>query len=209
MSRSRSAAAVVVARSLMSLTLGAHLDRICPVWAESSAEALALAPEGPLHLQLRVALGHRLALVLALAALAHAQLDLHPAVLEVHRQRDEGVALPGDLVAQPLDLLGVEEQLAGAVRVVGADAVGVAVRRDVHAVQPDLPVDHPGIRVGQLHVAEAQALDLAAAQHDAALERLDDRVVVPCSAVGGDGGGHWSTDAIGDRFPDVTARAGW
>ena len=39
------------------------------------------------------------------------------------------------------------------------------------------------IRVGQLHVAEAQALDLAAAQHDAALERVDDRVVVPCPAV--------------------------
>src|SRR6476620_7220597 len=131
MSRSRSAAAVM-ARSLISLTLGAELDRICPVWKESSAEALALAPEGPLHLQLGVALGHRLALVLALAALAHAQFDLHPAVLEVHRQRDEGVALPGDLVAQPLDLLGVEEQLAGAVRVVGADAVGVGVRRDVH-----------------------------------------------------------------------------
>src|SRR6185436_12133089 len=105
MSRSRSAAAVVVARSLISLTLGADLDRICPVWTESSAEALALASEGPFHLQLGVALDH------------------HLAVLEVHRQRDEGVALPSDLVAQPLDLLGVEEQLAGAVRVVGADAV--------------------------------------------------------------------------------------
>ena len=52
-----------------------------------------LFPHCPFHLALCVPLGQGLALVVGLFALAQAQLYLHPAVLEVDRQRDQCIAL--------------------------------------------------------------------------------------------------------------------
>ena len=134
----------------------------------------------------RVALGDGLALVALLAALGQAQLDLGPAVPEVQAQRDERQALLGDAGLQAVDLVAVQQQLAAAVGVVGADPVGELVRGDVHALQPQLAVGPAGEGVGQLHLAEAQALDLAALQHEAGLDGVEHGVVVARPAVAGD-----------------------
>ena len=56
-----------------------------------------------------------------------------------------------------------------------------------------------GVGVGHLHLARPQALDLAAAQHQPGLERLEDGEVTPGLAVAGDelgaGGGMGSIEA--------------
>ena len=80
----------------------------------------------------------------------------------------------------------VQQQLAASVGIVGADAVGELVRGDVHALQPQLAPGPAGVGVGELDLAEPQALDLAALQHDPGLDGVEDGVVVARPAVGGD-----------------------
>ena len=87
-----------------------------------------------------VTLGDGVALVVALAAPGQGQVDLGPAVLEVDRQGDQGEGILGGPPPELVDLAAVQQQLAGAVGVDRAEAVGVDVRRDVHPVEPDLAV---------------------------------------------------------------------
>jgi hypothetical protein len=82
----------------------------------------------------------------------------------------------------------MQEQLAGTVRIVGTDSVGELVRRDVHTVEPHLAVDHAGVRIRDLQVPEPEHLHLAAVQHDARLDRVENGVVVPGLAIRGNGG---------------------
>ena len=72
-------------------------------------------------LALRVALRGCLALVVVLLALAHAQLDLHARVLEVDRERDEGVSVLLDERVELVDLTLVQQQPLGTVGVVIED----------------------------------------------------------------------------------------
>ena len=126
-----------------------------------------------------------LALVVVLLAAGQAQLDLEAAVLEVQLQRDEGVLAVADLARQRIDLGPVQQKLAGPARgVVGPVAVGVL--RDVQAAEPHLAVVDGGEGVVERRLALAQRLDLGADQHDTALPRVQDRVIVAGAAVGRD-----------------------
>ena len=49
----------------------------------------------------------------------------------------------------------------------------------MHAVEPQLAVHGAGVGVGELHLPEPEALHLAAGEHDAGFEHVEDRVVVP------------------------------
>ena len=128
--------------------VGRERDRVAS--PASVGVALEPAADGLLLLALGLAVGERVALVVGLLALGQPDLDLGAAVLEVERQRDQGVALVADLALDLGDLGLVEQQLAAAARrVVGPGALGVL--RDVDAVQPDLvgvdlgePVDERG-----------------------------------------------------------------
>ena len=138
------------------------------------------------HLHLHVALGHRLALVGLLAAAADAELDLHPAVLEVQRQRDEREVLDGQLVRQLLDLAAVHQQLARAVRVVGADAVRVWYGGMCTPSSHTWPLMMRANESATCAWPSRSDFTSLPRQHDAGLERLEDVVVAARATVAGD-----------------------
>ncbi len=82
--------------------------------------------------------------------------------------------------------LPVEEELAPAVGVVRTEPRRLAVRGNVDAVEPELAVDDPSVRVLQCDPPAAERLDLRALQDDPALDGLEDLVVVAGAAVGRD-----------------------
>ncbi len=90
------------------------------------ASAATLVPgrlrHRPTGLEIGVALGHELALVVLAATSAEGQLDLGTAVLEVERKRDERKSFPIDTCAQPVDLVSMDEKLAVPVGFVTEDA---------------------------------------------------------------------------------------
>src|SRR5205814_2520777 len=84
-------------------------------------------------------LAQGLALVVGLLAARDTDLDLDPAVLEVHGQRNDGHALLAGLGPDLLDLIAVQQELALAPRlVVRPRALGVL--GDVRPLEPDLAV---------------------------------------------------------------------
>ena len=151
-----------------------------------SPSPLAARPIARSISRLRVPLGDRLALVGLAPSSPERQLDLGPALAEVQAQRHERQALLGDAGLQAVDLVAVEEQLAPPVGIVGTDVGGELVRRDVHPLEPQLAGIAAGEAVGELDVAEAQALDLAPGEHDAGLDDVEHLVVVPGAAIAGD-----------------------
>src|SRR5215216_3916824 len=76
----------------------------------------------------------------------------------------------------------MEEELAVAVRVVGAER-RLLVRRDVEPDEPALAVAHRRIRLGEVGLARAQRLDLCAREHEARLDLLEQVVLVPRAAI--------------------------
>ena len=77
----------------------------------------------------------------------------------------------------------MQQQLARPIGIVRADTVGEQIRGNVDPIEPYPAVQHARACVGHLQMAESQALDLAALQDDACLERVEDLVVVPCLVV--------------------------
>src|SRR3954451_3844613 len=111
--------------------------------------------DDPLGLALRVALGHRLALVVLGLAAREGELDLAQATGEVERQRDEGVARLAGLADEPRDLRLVQQQLADAPGLVVGPGAEV-VLLDVQPAQEDLAVGDQRERVVQRHVPGPQ-----------------------------------------------------
>src|SRR5260221_6987691 len=144
------------------------------------------APPRPVHLALRFALGDGVALVLAGLTLAHAQLDLHPAVLEVEAQGDQRVTRLLLRFLQPIDLAAVEEQLAGALGLVILQGPGRLVGRNLRVEEKQLPTFSYRIRIRQLDAALAQRLHFRAGERDAAFQLALDVVLEAGAAVLGD-----------------------
>ena len=124
------------------------------------------------------------ALVVAAASLCQGNLDLGAPLLEVDLQRNQRESHFIDFADQPVDLPPMKQQLAGTFWIVSA-AGGETVWRDMSALQPHLTVPDIGVGVLELHLGIAQALDLGSTQDDAALKGIEDLVVVPGAAIGG------------------------
>ena len=77
-----------------------------------------LALHGAIHLAFHFALADRVALVVLLLAARQRQLDLGAPVLEVEAQRHQGEAAFFHFAGEARDLIAVQEQLAGAHRLV-------------------------------------------------------------------------------------------
>src|SRR6185312_10313311 len=134
-----------------------------------------------LALPVLVALGG--ALVGLLLAARETDLDLGDAALvEVDRQRHQCHALAFRRAQQLVALLAVEQQLARPPFLV-VEAVGRFVYRDMGIEQPQLALHLAGIGFRDAGMAAAQALHLAAQQHDAGLQRLVDEVIVAGAAI--------------------------
>src|SRR4051794_14739059 len=180
-------------------------------WRSSSAKALAVSTRaaeraarwrtatGPRSVRLQVLparhrprrlavvlpLPQRLPLVVVLLAARDGDLDLRAPVLEVQGQRhDRQAALAGRL-GEPQDLVPVQEQLALATGLVVRPRP-LGVLRDVHALEPRLPVVDAGEPVDKGRPPGAQGLDLGAGEHQAGLDDVLEVVVVPRLAVARD-----------------------
>ena len=68
----------------------------------------------------------------------------------------------------------------------GANAMGELIRRNMHSLKPHFAVVEPRVCVDDLHVAFPQTLDLAALQHDASFDNIQNGVVVTRLAIAGD-----------------------
>src|SRR5690606_25995377 len=115
-----------------------------------------------------------------------AELALHAPALVVQVERHERVAGPFDLADQLVDLVALQQQLAG------AHGIGLHVggrfgqRRDVRADQEKLGVADHDVAFLQLGAAGANGLDLPAFEDEAGFETLLDEVIVEGLFVLGD-----------------------
>ena len=132
---------------------------------------------GAVHLPFGVPDGGRLPLVVELLALGQTDLQLGPGVFEVEGEGDQGVPVLLDLLVEPQDLPLVHQELPGTAGVLVED-IALLIGADVHAVDRQLPVLGDAVGVLQVHVAQADGLDLGARQGDARLVLLLDEVVV-------------------------------
>jgi len=134
-----------------------------------------------------VALGDLAPAVVGLLAPGEPQLQLGMAALvDVEAERDERQPLGLRLDRQHVDLVAVEEELAGPLRLV-VEAIAAGPLGDMSADQPRLAALDPGVRLGQADSAGPDRLDLGPAQDEADLQRVLDRELVAGTAVDGDG----------------------
>ena len=138
------------------------------------------------HLALDIAfhLGgfHGLAFVVLLFAATDAQHHFGQSSLEVHFERNERESFFLSPVGESFDLAAVHQQFswpAGGV----IESVGLEVLGNIAAQQPHFVVLHLGVGFFQRHVAGAQTLHLAAHQNNAALQRVENQVVMAGFAV--------------------------
>ena len=117
-------------------------------------------------LALGVPLGGGVPLVVVLLAPAQADLQLHPGVLEVDAERDQGQAVLLHHGLQLADLPLVHQQPPGADGVFVED-VSLFIGGDVHAVDIDLPVLGDAEGVLQVQGPGPDGLDLRPGQLDA------------------------------------------
>src|SRR5581483_2109848 len=149
------------------------------------------------------------ALVPELLAAGEGHFHFHPAVLKVHACGDEREAALLGFADQLAEFLGVDQELAGAQRVVVVD-VAVLVGADVSVQQPELAVFDQAIGVFEVDTAAADRLDLGAGEYDAGLDLLGEGRVVRRSAVDGDVlnrdiGRTWGFPS---RYADASVRRG-
>ena len=136
----------------------------------------------PIHVAAGLAARVRLPLVVELLALAEPHLHLHPSVPEIDGEGHQRQPVLGDLGAQLQDLALVHEQPPHPVGVAVED-VALFVGADVHAADKDLAVFHGAEGVLEVQRPGADGLDLRAAQLDARLVAVQDKIVVVCLAV--------------------------
>ena len=100
-------------------------------------------------------------------------------MLEVHLERDYGIALCFELHLDLSDLLLVQKQLSGAKRVV-VENISLLIGADMCIPQVDLALLDTGEAVTQVRLARADGLHLRSGECDAALIRLVDEIVMMC-----------------------------
>src|ERR1700728_5034467 len=80
----------------------------------------------------------------------------------------------------------MHEELALAVGIVTPKSDGVTPGRNVHLEDPELPVVHSRVTTGDLGRSLSKGLDLGSDEHNAALQGLENVIVVSGTAISGD-----------------------
>ena len=124
------------------------------------------------------------ALVPLLLAFGEGELAFDAAVAEVEADGDEGEALLPGGGFELADLVLVQQELAGAQRVV-VHGVAVGERADVGVEEEALAVLEQAVGVLEVGFALADGFDLGAAEGDAGLELVGEEVVEAGGAVEG------------------------
>src|SRR5690606_10221957 len=155
--------------SLILANTGGNCEQVCGSATGFSHRAVDLT--------LRVTLRRGLTLVVELLAPRHADIDLCPAVLQAHAQRDKRHPLLLRRPNQVVDLTTMREELARPIRIMVRPAT-VRIRRNMAADQPQFAVIDAHISLGDGDLAIPNRLDLCSCQHDAGLELFLDEVIV-------------------------------
>jgi hypothetical protein len=125
---------------------------------------------------------HGLAFVVLLLSLAESHQDFGPAPREIHLQGYQGKSFLAGLIGESSDFTAMQQQFSRAAWIV-VEAVGFHVLLDVATEQPEFVAAQAAVGLGQRNGPGAQALHLAADEHDPALERLQHQVVMSRLAV--------------------------
>ena len=152
-------------------------------WLRAVLAALA-AGDGGFGFVVGFALAFGGALIPFLLAFGQGELALDAAVAEVEADGDEGIALLSGHALELADLVFVQQQLAGAERVV-VHGVAVGERADVGVQEEAFAVFEQAVGVLEVGLAFADGLDLGAAEGDAGLELVGEEVIVAGGAVEG------------------------
>src|SRR3954453_2308976 len=145
------------------------------------------AADRALHLPGRFAFGERVSLVPGFLAAGQGDLHLCATVLEVEGHRNDRQAALVGLALDLVDLCTMQQQLSPAPRAV-VEPAGLGVLRDVHAVQPDLPVLDSGESADEGRPSGTERLHLHTLEHDPRLPGLAQLVVMGSLAVARDDG---------------------
>ena len=108
------------------------------------------------------------------------------AFVEVEHQGDDGKALFVDLAVERVELLFVQQQLAGSPFVSGEVAVGGLQVADVGIKQPEFAFDEAAVGVIDIDPSLPQGLDFATLELDAGFVFLQDLIFVSGFFVLGD-----------------------
>ena len=123
--------------------------------------------------------------VVQLFAFGQREQHLHTPTFEVHFERHKGQSLLGRLTDKLSNFVPMQQELSlPQFRVLRVSAV--AVRTDVHVCHPDLPVFDSRITVTKVDASLTDRFHLRSEQRHAALECLDDVVVVASFPILGD-----------------------
>src|SRR5215208_4806098 len=126
-----------------------------------------------------ISVGDVTAPVVELLASGEAELELRPAARrQVEPERDDREALRFRLAEELVDLGAPQQQLARPLRLMVV-TIRLLERGDVGADQPGLVALDAGIRIGQIHLAGADRLDLRPRQDDPGLKRVLDAEFMP------------------------------
>jgi len=136
--------------------------------------AAALATDGATHLDFRFLLGNCGTTVFFLAALCQGEVDLHATIAEMHVESHQRETFLCHAFCESADFGAVEQQFAWPYRFVRTDTVAEFVGSNMHVLQPHLTVRQVRVGIGDLHLSGANALYLAAVQHDASLDDVED-----------------------------------
>lgn len=163
---------------------------------------------GPTHFALRVPLGDLLAAVVHFPTTGERNLHLGPSVLKEHLEGDNGEWLGGGLFPYLIDFVAVGKQLLLSVGVVRSKTDGEPPGRNMSLKEPELPIVHASVGVGNLRLPFAQTLDFTPDEHEATLEGVDDLVIVAGPSVGGDDLVTGTGRSSGGSFFNLSLRPG-
>lgn len=151
--------------------------------AHAKSTPLVAPTQGLLHLPPRIPFGDGFSLIVLPLALRQTDIHLCPPIAQHDPQRDEGIPACFHFLCEVSDLRPVQEQFARPVRVVLVVVPSLAVRRDMHSVQPDLPILNARICLANVDAPRADRLDLGSRQHDPGFDLLLDVVIMPGTAI--------------------------
>ena len=138
----------------------------------------------PIQFPFIIALAEGFSFIVFALAAGQGQSHFGLSLLKIKLQRDQGEAFFVDLAIKPLDLMCVQQQLAGPQGIVVV-IIGKGVGADMHLMDKNLSIGYSGVGIFQVDPAQPKGFDLGPLQDHSSLEFIFDKIVVAGLAVDG------------------------
>lgn len=123
-----------------------------------------------------------IALVMERLTSAYAQCDFNPTVLQVNLQRNKRKPFRLSLKAQFAHLLGVDQELAHALRLM-VESVAELVGRDISPDKPEFVLKNGPVRPCERNLAVTNRFNLGSRQDNTALDGIEYGIIMASLAV--------------------------